>query len=197
MESESSAGFLKRQTRGRRVAILLLTCVGIAGASWYLLERFGSGAQIDVTQEELQRRVSERFPAKKCTLRIACLELSDVQVTLTEGSDRIGLSTHANASFGARQFPGRISVSGKLRYVPFAGDFYFDEMKIEELEASDLPEEYAQKLRVLVPVVVALALGNHPIFSIKANTSKEALAKLLLRDVKVVDGKLRLTFVGG
>jgi hypothetical protein len=45
------------------------------------------------------------------------------------------------------------------------------------------------------PSALRRALEGHPIYTLKGDAATSALAKLAVRDVQVVDGKLRVTFL--
>ena len=60
---------------------LLVLCFG----AWWTFEKL---AHIDISQSEIQQRLSAKFPIKRCVL-LACIELSSPVVTLSDGSDRI------------------------------------------------------------------------------------------------------------
>jgi hypothetical protein len=52
-----------------------------------------------------------------------------------------------------------------------------------------------QVVKVRGPVAMRRALENHPIYTLKGDSTKTALAKLAVRDVEVVGGKVRVTFL--
>jgi len=164
-------------------AVALATC-GMAG-------RIQDG-HIDVEQAELQARIAPRFPVRNCKLIVACLELVNPAVVLTEGSERVGFTADAVLSAGKRDRPGRVGFTGLLRYSPQAGQLYVDDLQVTTLELEGLPENYAGVIRTAVPGLTRDALQRMPIYTINTSTAKGALAKATVKNVKVVNGKLRI-----
>jgi hypothetical protein len=179
-------------TRRWTVAISLLAALGLT--AWWVSSRLVEGS-LEIGQPELQTRIAPHFPSRHCSLVVACLELANPVVVLTEGEDRVGLNFDVKVSLGSREIPGHVSFSGRPRYVQYEGKFFIDDLQIKDLELTGFPEEYAEVVKVRGPTVAKLALQSHPIYTIDGSTAKGALAKLALRDVKVVNGKLRVTFI--
>jgi len=183
----------------RRLAIGVGAAVAIVGGGiaigWWATVRFTPEAYIDIDQSQLQARLEPRFPQKSCAMMVACVTLSAPRVSLAEDSDRIGLAADVLVSLGRRQAPGKVAFSGTLRYVPHDGDFYLDDVRIEQLAFSGVPPEYEELVRSRGPGAMRRALEGHPIYSIKGDTAKEKLIRFAVRDVRVVGGKVRVTFL--
>jgi hypothetical protein len=179
----------------RRVAIGLGAAIAACVVGWWTFAQFAPEAYIDIDQEQLQARLEARFPQKNCALMLACVTLSAPRVTLTEGSERIGLAADVLVSMGRRQMPGKVAFSGVLRYVRYQGDFYLDDVQIDNFVLTGFPPELVEVVKARGPGAMRRALEGHPIYSIRGDTAKESLAKLAVRDVQVVDGKVRVTFL--
>lgn len=178
----------------RRLAALTLALLAAAAlATCGVVSRISDG-HLDVEQAELQARIAPRFPTHHCKLLIACLELSNPVVVLTEGDDRIGLTADAKVVLGTRERVGRVGLSGRPRYVPAEGKLFLEDLQITTLEFAGLPEEYAAIVRQRAPALVKDRLEAHPVYTIDTSTAKGTLAKMAVRDVKVVNGKLRISF---
>lgn len=178
----------------RRLAALALLAA-VALASCGVVSRISDG-HLDIEQAELQARIAPRFPTHHCKLLIACLDLSNPVVVLAEGEDRIGLTVDAKVSLAGHERSGRVGFSGRPRYVPADGQLFLDDLQITTLELAGLREDDAEIVRKRAPGLLNAQLQSHPIYTIDAGTTKGALAKLTVRDVKVVNGKLRISFVG-
>lgn len=179
--------------RTHRIAIIVLALLALLGAAAWGLVYFGNEAHIDVTREELQQRLAAKFPVRNCVL--TCIELSEPVIGLAEGSDRISFSASMLVNLGRLQLPGRLAFSGKLRYVRYAGDFFFEQIEIQEFQLSGLPAVLADAVRAHGQSLIGTALSNYPVYSIKDDSAHAALAKRALRDVQVVQGKLRISFL--
>ena len=180
----------------RGVAIVLAAVAVLGAAGWWAITAFMPQATIDIDQAQLQARLDERFPQKNCTMLVACLTLSRPVVKLVDGSPRIGLSAAVLVTLGRREMPGEVSFSGLLRYVRYQGDFYLDDVQIDNFSLTGFPPDLVQVVKVRGPDALRRALQGHPIYTLKGgNAARSALAKLAVRDVRVVDGKVRVTFL--
>lgn len=179
----------------RRLLALTATLLAVLPlATCAVLGRISDG-HLDIEQAELQARIAPRFPTHHCKLLIACLDLSNPVVVLTEGEDRIGLTADAKVVLGTRERTGRVGFSGRPRYVPAEGQLFLDDVQITTLEFAGLPQEYAAIVKLQGPGMINAQLQARPVYTIDASTAKGALAKMAVRDVKVVNGKLRVSFV--
>ena len=179
----------------RGVAMVLAFVAVLGAVGWWAITAFVPRASIDIDQAQLQQRLDARFPQKNCTMLVACLTLSSPVVKLTEGSPRIGLSAAVLVTLGRREMPGQVAFSGLLRYVRYEGDFYLDDVQIDNFSLSGFPPDLVQVVKVRGPDALRRALQGHPIYTLKGDTARSALAKLAVRDVRVVDGKVRVTFL--
>lgn len=177
----------------RRIAVIALALLALLGAIALGLGYFGREAHIDVTREELQQRLAAKFPVQNCAL--TCIALSEPMIRLTEGSERISFSASVLVNLGRLQLPGRLAFSGKLRYVRYEGTFFFEQIEIEQFQLAGLPSALAEAVRAHGQSLIGAALSNYPVYSIKDDSANAALAKRALRDVQVVDGKLRISFL--
>jgi len=182
--------------RQRVVATTLILLAALTLATCGVVSRISDG-HIDIEQAELQARIAPRFPKQHCKLVVACLELSNPLVILTEGEDRIGFTADAKVTLGTRERTGRVGFSGRPRYMPADGQLFLDDLQIGTLELNGLPEEYALVLKAQGAALARNALQSHPIYTVKADTVKGALAKRAVHDVRVVNGKLRVSLVEG
>lgn len=178
----------------RLVALTAALAAMAALATCAVVSRVSDG-HLDIEQAELQARIAPRFPIHHCRLVIACLDLSNPTVVLTEGEGRIGLALDARVKVGNRERIGRVGFSGQPRYVPAEGQLFLDDPQITTLEFDGLPTEYAEIVKWRGPQVIKSQLQSHPVYTLDASTAKGALAKQAVRDVKVVNGRLRISFV--
>ena len=179
----------------RRVAIGFGAAIATGAAGWWAVTRFVPEAAIDIDQAQLQARLDERFPLKNCTMMVACLTLSAPVVSLSEGSERVGLAADVLVTLGRREMPGQVAFSGVLRYVRYKGEFYVDDVRIENFALTGFPPDLVQVVKLRGPAAMRRALEGHPLYTIKGDATTTALARLAVRDVRVVDGKLRVTFL--
>ena len=167
----------------------------LLASAWWAITAFMPQASIDIDPAQLQQRLDARFPQKNCTMLVACVTLSSPVVRLAEDSPRIGLSADVLVSLGHREMPGKVAFSGVLRYVRYEGDFYLDDVHVDNFSLTGFPPEFVQVVQVRGPAALRRALEGHPVYTLKGDTARSALAKLAVRDVHVVGGKVRVTFL--
>ena len=182
----------------RRLALpVIATIVVIAACAfgWWAILRSGPEVSIDIDQAQIQQRLAARFPLHNCALLMACIDVTDPIVTLTDGSERIGFAANVVVSLGRRQSPGRVAFSGVLRYVQGEGDFYLDDVQLDEFTLSEAPPELTAVVKQRGPAALRRALEGHPVYSLKGQGARGALAKLAVKDIQIVNGRVRVTFL--
>jgi hypothetical protein len=180
---------------GRRVAIGLGVVAALGACGWWAVTAYMPQASIDIDQAQLQARLDTVFPQKHCTMMVACVTLSQPAVRLTEGSPRIGLAADILVTLGHREMPGQVTFSGVLRYVRYQGDFFLDDVQVEKFALTGVSPDMVQVVKQRGPDALRRALQGHPIYTLRGDSAKQALAKLAVRDVQVVNGKVRVTFL--
>jgi hypothetical protein len=182
----------------RRLAlpvIATIIVVAVCAFGWWAILRSGPEIYIDIDQAQIQQRLAERFPQHSCALVMACLDVTDPVVTLTDGSDRIVFAANVVVTLGRRQSPGRVAFSGVLRYVQHEGDFYLDDVQLEDLQLNNFPPELATIVKQRGPAAMRRALEGHPVYSLKGQGARAALAKFAVKEIRVVNGRVRVTFL--
>ena len=175
------------------VCIALLAAAALTGCG--PLGPLASG-HLDIGAAELQARLAPRFPARHCKTIIVCIELSNPQVVLHEGDDRVGLVVDVRIALGPRERSGRIGLAGRPRYDPGQGQLFLDDLEVTTLEWPDLPAEYVDWVKLGGTLAVRKALQDHPLYTLDDSSARNALARRTVSDVTVVDGRLRVTFGG-
>lgn len=179
----------------RRLLIGLIALAVLSGCAVFLAQRHAGNLSIELTEQELQTRLAARFPIQNCALIIVCIDITSPQLKLVEGSDRIALAAELSATVGQRRYPGVLAFSGKVRYLAQDGNFFLDDIEIDRLDLTGVPTQYTEILRSRGPSVLRGVLASKPIYTLKADTTQQQLIRLAVRDVRVVNGKLRVSFV--
>ena len=177
----------------RRLLTVLLILLALTVAAWWAFQRFVGDIALNLEPAMLQQRLAERFPLRNCQLVLACIEFSQPLLSLPPDGDRLQLDTQLSVQAGGLAFPGRAGLSGKLRYAQDAGAFYLDDLAVTDLELNGVPEKYAALVRARAPQAMQAALRDRPVYVIDTATTTGALARWAVRDVRVVNGRLRVT----
>ncbi|MBC7710915.1 MAG: DUF1439 domain-containing protein [Rhizobacter sp.] len=179
----------------RRILIGLVAVATLGVSAWFLLQRYAPNLAIEFTAQELQTQLATRFPIQNCTLVVVCFEVTAPQLKLTEGSDRIALAADLSATLGQRRYPGTLAFSGKIRYVAQDGEFFLDDIEVERFELTGVPAHYSEMLRSRGPALLRSVLSSRPIYTLKRDTLQQRLTRMAIRDVRVVNGKLRISML--
>jgi len=173
------------------VCTLILSCKG------------GFTRTLVFSRDEVQAKVAQKFPIDR-EAAVVKLVLTHPDVILSEGSDRIGLKTDAEAKLpgggllgmvgiGKTSYKGMIYIDGEVDYDPAAGEFFFTKGKVKELAIEGVPEQLNGPVSELADAAASNNLNKVPLFKLNEQDMKERAAKFFLKKVKIKNGKLEIT----
>ncbi len=170
--------------------------VSLCAVGWFTYRHFNPELAIEFTQAELQAKLAEKFPLQKCApLQLACFDVREPKLTLAEGSDRLQVALAIAVKAGGREYPGRAAFNSKLRYSRDDGAVYLDDVQITEFDAGGKLGEFEAMVKSYGSGVISTALRATPVYTLKNDATKEALAKLAIRDIRVANGKVRVVLL--
>jgi hypothetical protein len=172
------------------LSLVLTACAALA--VWLLL---GNTFVIELDQTEVQRALEIAFPVEKTYLHLIKVDLGEPVVTLRETSERITFSAKIGVGLPGFSKPlrGAADLSCLIRYDANRGAFFADDPKVERLTVEGHPEGYLERTKGAVTWILAGALEHTPVYTLRAEDARHSVAKLILKDVRVKQGKLRLT----
>ncbi len=178
-----------------KLATILLAVGAIGAAAIFGLK--GSEHTVYVEQEQIQAAIDGKLPYKKPFKLIFELTVRNTKVNLTEGSERIGATTDVelNVKLGEKlkNLGGTVGAEASIRYDQEKFCFYIVEPEITDVKIQGVPEEYTDRAAAGTKPILQSYLSDVRVYEIRDNNLKLKLAKAVLKDVKVVDGKLALT----
>ena len=176
------------------IAVIVLLAAVVMAVFYYFS---GQEYVFRFTQAQLQEKLNTKLPQTKTYLLIFQVTLDQPRVALTNGSKRVGagLDILLNLQVGNATKPlgGSVDVSGGIRYTAATGEFYLDDPVIERLRVQGIPELYATRVNTALTKALAEYYQEHPIYSLKATDTKQAAARLVLKDVRVENQELVVT----
>jgi hypothetical protein len=179
--------------RFRRVALSVgLLLLALFAGAWALVKH-APEVTLDFTQAQLQEQLEPRFPTKKCVLG-ACVELLRPRLSLTEGSDRVGIETSFVATLGTRTMPGSTKFNGRPHYEQGSGKFYLQDVQVIDFQMSGNAPDFNEVVRVRGPGIVAGIMSRFPLYSVQSHPKYGAIARLALKKIGVVNGRLQVVF---
>lgn len=181
--------------RRRPMLATLIGLLALAAAAWWGLQRLAGTLALQLEPALLQQHLAAHFPVRNCKLVLACVEFSRPQLSLPPDGDRLHLDTQLAVQAGGRAFAGQAGLSGRLRYEREAGAFFIDELAVTDFQLGGVPERYAALVRTHGPQALRAALRQRPLYVIDTGTMVGALARWAVRDVRVANGRLRVSFI--
>lgn len=174
------------------IAILFFAAItAIGGALYYYAHR---EYVFRFSEAQLQEKLSAKLPLTKTYLFIFQVTLDHPRVNLVNGTDRVkaGLDVLLNIRLGNEQKPlgGTLDVSGGVKYVPERGEFFLSDPIVEHLTVQGIPDKYTEKVNSIMAAALTGYFADHPIYTLKAEDTKQAAAKLVLKNVTVENQEL-------
>ena len=147
---------------------------------------------ITLDRADLQRRIDRLFPITREDALVT-VQLRHPQVTLNEGSDRIGLRLQINAT-AADLFSvsGLARVDGILRFMSKSGEFYLDDASVEEMQLGNVSSLYLDQIQHIADGVVRDLLQGQPIYVLGQMGESKRIMGSEIKSITVHGGKLIL-----
>lgn len=178
----------------------LLAMLLLAGTA---LSLFATAVQAErrayaLTAAQLTAQLSARFPQRRCVLGLACATLADPVVRLVNGDSRIFVTVRASPEIGEQPLgEGTIEVAGKPRYESASGAFFVDDPSVLRADFAGVPKSAVEQATLLSRDFLADYLRRTPVWVLDERDGQQAMAKLLLREVSVKEGRLLLVIGDG
>lgn len=173
------------------VAIILF--LGVAAVIYFS----GKEYTLHISENEIKEKISEKLPITKKYFFIFNITLDNARVILEEKSNRIKAGTDVllNIKLGKKGIPirGTVDLSGLLRYEKEGGDFYLNDIIIDNLDLQGIPEKYLDKSKKVVTKALSEYYLTHPIYTLKSGDTKQAAAKMILKSAIVENKELVVT----
>ena len=173
------------------LGIALLLMLVAAGVFFYFSGRV---YEIRLSQDEILEKLSDKLPFSKRYLLIFEITLSNPRVTLTEGSDRVGIGLDAGLNIDFSGSPislgGAVDVTSGVRYQSESGRFYLTDPVVDRVTIEGIPERFTNRVNGVLSTALAEYYETHPIYTLRPTDVKTAAARLILQDVTVEDGEL-------
>mgnify|MGYP001600067790 CR=1 FL=1 len=150
---------------------------------------------ISLSEQQLQEEINKKFPVQKSYLSTFNVTFREPKVKLEEGSDRLNFSfvSQLDGTRLTRQtFDGLVEISGKITYVPETGELYFTDPVIHTFKFSYMPEMFSQQVNEILTLGVTELLNRIPIYKLGSKNTNEAVAKFIIKEVKVKDKHLHI-----
>lgn len=173
-------------------AAVLLAVLAVAALMAYQALK-GKTILIALTQSEIQTALDKRFPVEKGAL-IFKVRFSDPVVQLQHGSDKIHFEISAAADFSINEVTpeSRGLIEAGIGYRPKDGEFILLDPRLD-LNVEGLSEEKNRKIVEVSNLILSSYVSEYPVYRLSRADVKQNMARLVLRDVRVDGGVLKIT----
>jgi len=186
--------FLNRKLKKVAIITSVILVLILAGAYLYFV---GKEYEFRFSESEIQQTLETNLPLTRTYLIIIQVTLSNPRVQLENGSNRVnaGLDVGLNITINQNPEPlgGSIDVSGGVRYVSEDGQFFLSDPVIEQLHIQGIPDQYTDKANSALTKALAEFYREHPIYTLSAYDAKQAVARMVLKNVVVENKELVVT----
>ncbi len=150
----------------------------------------GYQTDVSVPRDKIQALIEKKFPIEKDAV-LARVKLQSPAVYFQ--GNQIGMRLRYEAGVLGKQATGEIAFHGAPVYEADEGAFYLSTLTIADftVNGDDLP--HADKLRERISSVLDAVIPHVALYRLRQQDFKHALAKLLLKQVRVAGESLVLT----
>ena len=174
------------------LALVATLAVGVAAVFMFQ----GETVEIRLSEDELLNAVSRKLPFERTYLHVFDITLDRPRISLVDGSPRIkvGLDASVEAKLGGKPpLAGSADASGAIRYNADQGAFFIVDPEIETLAIDGLPSAYADRADMALTKALKLFFETRPIYTLRESDTKQAAARMVLKNIAVDKGELVLT----
>ena len=151
---------------------------------------------VNISQDELQRRLNERLALPISLLKIFDVSLSNSVVKFDSRTGRMlsTFDTSVSSMLSDKPVNGKLGLSGKLRFDPSDNSVKLDDPKIESLDLNGLGGKYGDLLSVLAKQLGGDMLNGITLYTIKPEDLRYGGTQYTPKGLQMIDNRLQMTF---
>lgn len=150
---------------------------------------------LSFSERDVQQKLNERLAIPFTLLKVFDVNLSNAEVKFDKMTGR--MHTTFDAKVGSQlmrqALPGRLAVSGKLRFDVATSSVVLDDAQIDNLQIDGMNTPSADLLNALANTVGAEILTGLPLYSIKPEELKIGATQYYPRSMQITDSSLVVT----
>lgn len=185
----------KKNTMKRVAFVVVIILMALMAGAYYYFS--GKEYVVRLSESDIQRKLEEKLPLTKTYLFIIQVTLNNPRVHLENGSKRVnaGLDVIFNITLNNHPKPigGTVDVSAGILYLAEKGQFFLTSPIVEKLEVQGIPQQYTDKANMALTKALAEYYAKHPIYTLNTANTKQAAARMILKDVIVENKQLVVT----
>lgn len=184
----------------RRIFIAVIVIACLAGPTiWVLRDQLAGGKiRISINQQQIDAVLAEKFPKKKTYLKRFVVSYHNPRCELLQGNDRVRIAIDVTLTAGLglgpleKDFHGNAIITCGLGYDPQHHRILLKDATFEKIHLPKVKEQYLTMLETSASLTATEFFGSIPVYQIKDIKPGEALAKMILKDLKISDQKLNI-----
>lgn len=147
---------------------------------------------IEVTQEQLQSQLDQSGPLRHQDA-LMTVSIQQAKVLLKADSDKLGFTGKVETTlFASMKANADVELRGNVIYRAEQGAFFMSNIEVVELRSEQIPAQQVPNVKRIVAGLVNQLLSTQPVYVLNNEKAEEKLAKAVLKDVTIKDGKLHL-----
>lgn len=148
---------------------------------------------IEITQQQLQTQLTNLGPLRHQESFIT-VSVTEPKALLTEGSDKLGFSGIVETVlFGNMKANANVELRGNVIYRAEQGAFFMSDIEVISLISEQIPPQQLPNVKRIVASMMNQLLDKQPVYVLNEAKTEEKLAKAILKEVNIKNGKLLLT----
>lgn len=152
--------------------------------------------EVVIEKHEIQQVVDSKLPFRKKYFLFFELVINAADVIIIDGEDRIGINSKmelgVNIGKEKDSFDCAVLGSGKIRYEQNDGALYLNDLRVDKLNLQGVPEKYKNKMSEIATLLLKDYYLKKPIYRLDRGSIKIQMARLILKNLKIINGKLHL-----
>ncbi|UHQ55062.1 MULTISPECIES: DUF1439 domain-containing protein [Microbulbifer] len=172
------------------IALLLLIAAGYIYFS-------GKEVELRISEAQILETLESNLPLTRTYLVIFDLTLDNPRIALNAETGRVNagldITLDIKSREGSKGYRGAADVSGVPSFVAENGEFYLQQIVVENLEIEGMDDKQLARARNAVQVALTEYYRNHPIYRLKDNSARQRLARMALKDINIEGNELVVT----
>lgn len=179
---------------GLVLGLILGSAIVIGGYFFFSTsERGDESITLTFTEEELQKKIGEKFPLKDRILDYIPVTIEQPQVKLLGDSKRLQLSVKASVAIPF--VPSEVIegvFTSSVRYKKKDQSLRISDLTVENISTSRLPKRYESALRLALTATARKYLDDYIVHIIEPKDIPRAMAGMFIQKIKVKNGRLEI-----
>ncbi len=181
-------GFYMRRIITAIVIALTAACLVSSCSSW-------RGTTLRITEDELQKRVSKKFPIQKSHPLLGTVTYENPRISLRRNDNRVELGIDislSNITINEKNLNGSVQVLASAAYDSNGKALFLKDPQLQQFTLNGIPEQNVQMLSNLFMPAIEKLLTRKPVYRFKEQDNVTNLAGMLVKDIRVRDGCIEI-----